>query len=103
MAATAGLERGIGATPHQSLSCQICGRIPNTASIRDRLAAISAAHGLPDSSLLDESCGFLVEESLELYMKRLLSPSVLDDRSALADLSQTLSSALIDAGIFFCE
>lgn len=98
--ATAGLEPGIGAAQHQSLSCQISGRIPNTNGIRDRLVAIAAANGLSDTSMLDESCGSLIEESLELHLKRLLCPSVLEDRPVLSDLAPTLSNALIEAGIF---
>lgn len=100
MTATAGLERGIGATPHLSLSCQISGRIPNTAGLRDRLVAIATANGLTDATVLDESCGTLVEEALELHMKRLLCPSILDDRPMLSDLTPTLSNALVEAGIF---
>jgi hypothetical protein len=98
-------ERGIGAIPQASLSCAINGLLPGAEALRDRLAAISQAHGLPDEddSAIEEGCGRFMAEALEQHLRRILGHALLDDGQETAFLdtldSPSLANALISVGV----
>ncbi len=99
--ATLSLERGIGAHPQHSCSCQISRLLLSTSSLRERIIAIGKALGLSDAVSMDETCFRYVQDALELHIKRLLHKSVLrTDQKSHFDPSCALYHTLQNAGVW---